>query len=143
MIWDQRRQTEMSEGTTKRLSRSRGSRSGKESRPAQDNQPWTVQATHAKNRFGEILERVRNLGPVFIAKHGKAQAVVLNIDSYNTLVRKGRGQHEEHLDTLRAEFNALYADMQGRQSRDAVSRLLSASAETLNKVSAKRAKKRG
>jgi prevent-host-death family protein len=133
----------MAEMTAKRLSRPRGSRSGKETRPAQDNQPWTVQATHAKNRFGEILERVRSLGPVFIAKHGKPQAVVLNIDSYNTLVQKGRGQHEEHLDTLRDEFDALYAGMQGRQSRDAVSRLLSASAETLNKVASRRAKKRG
>jgi prevent-host-death family protein len=133
----------MAEITAKRSSRSRGSRSAKENRPAQANQPWTVQATHAKNRFGEILERVRNLGPVFIAKHGKAQAVVLNIDSYNILVQKGRGQHEEHLDTLRDEFEAMYAGMQGRRSRDAVSRLLSASAETLNKVAAKRAKKRG
>jgi prevent-host-death family protein len=133
----------MAEITAKRLSRSRGSRTAKESRPAQSSQPWTVQATHAKNRFGEILERVRNLGPVFIARHGKAQAVVLNIDSYNTLVQKGRGRHEEHLDTLRDEFDALYAEMQGRRSRDAVSRLLSAPAETLNQVSAKRAKKRG
>jgi len=133
----------MAEVTAKRLSRSLGSRTVKESRPAQGGEPWTVQATHAKNRFGEILERVRNLGPVFIAKHGKAQAVVLNIESYNTLVRKGRDRHEEHLDTLRDEFDAMYAEMQSRQSRDAVSRLLSAPAEVLNRVSAKRAKKRG
>lgn len=133
----------MAEITVKRPSRARSSRSGKESRPAQANEPWTVQATHAKNRFGEILERVRNLGPVFIAKHGKAQAVVLDIDSYNTLVQKGRGQHEEHLDSLRDDFDALYAEMQGRRSRDAVNRLLYASAETLNRVSTKLAKKRG
>ena len=104
---------------------------------------WTVQATQAKNRFGDILKRARNLGPVFIEKHGKTQAVVLDIDSYNTLVRKGREPHELHLDALREEFDALYASMQGAKSQEAVTRFLSAPAKALNQVAAKRAKNSG
>lgn len=103
----------------------------------------TVQATQAKNRFGEILKSTRTTGPVFIERHGKTQAVVLDIAAYNALVRKAREPQEVHLDTLREEFDALYARMQSAKSRRAVDRLFSASAEMLNGVAAKRARSRG
>jgi prevent-host-death family protein len=99
-----------------------------------------VQATEAKNRFGAILRSIGNAQPVFIGKHGKAQAVVLDIHSYRVLVRKARGPHEVQLDTLREEFEALHARMQSSKSRKAVDRLFSVSAETLNQVAAKRTK---
>lgn len=103
----------------------------------------TVQATQAKNRFGDVLRSVRNAQPVFIEKHGTPQAVVLDIDSYRALVHKAREPHEAQLDALREEFDILYARMQSSKARKAARGLSSASAEKLNQVAASRAKARG
>ena len=101
-----------------------------------------VQATDAKNRFGAILKSIRNSEPVYIEKHGKAEAVVLDIASYRALVHKARAPHEIQLDTLRDEFDALYASMQSAKSRIAGDKLLRASAAELNRVAAQRTKVR-
>ncbi len=101
-----------------------------------------VQATDAKNRFGAILKSIRNAEPVYIEKHGKAEAVVLDIASYRELVHRARSPHEMQLDTLRAEFDALYASMQSAKSRKAADKLFGASAAELNQIAAQRAKKR-
>jgi prevent-host-death family protein len=103
----------------------------------------TINATRAKNAFGEIMESVRNSVPVFIEKHGKAEAVVLNVGDYRTLLRQARTSDEIHLDGLREEFETLYRSMQGDRSRRAVDSLLSASAEKFNETAAKRARRRG
>lgn len=100
--------------------------------------PRTVAATEAKNRFGEILRNVRSGAPVFIERHGTAQAVVLDIDSWRALVQGAREPHEVQLDVLRDEFDALYARMQSAQSRSAVRRLLSAPAAEINRAALKR-----
>lgn len=100
-------------------------------------------ATEAKNRFGAILKMAAGSQPVFIEKHGVVFAVVLDIDSYKELVRKARSSEERHLDELRAEFDAMYAQMQTLRSRKAVDALFAASAEELNRVAAKRLKARG
>ena len=68
----------------------------------------TINATRAKNAFGEIMESVRKSVPVFIEKHGKAEAVVLNVSHYRTLVRQARTPDEVHLDGLREAFETLY-----------------------------------
>jgi prevent-host-death family protein len=91
-----------------------------------------VNATQAKNRFGEILRAVREDAPVFIEKHGSAHAVVLDVGAYFSLVQKARAPHELGLDALRAEFAAMYSAMQSAKSRKAVDSLLKASADTLN-----------
>jgi prevent-host-death family protein len=104
---------------------------------------YTVNATQAKNRFGAILRRVRTAAPVFIEKHGAAQAVVLDIGSYRALVRKARDPEQVQLDRLREEFEALYTRMQAPGSRKAVDLLSSASAQELNRVGARRTKSRG
>ena len=103
----------------------------------------TINATRAKNAFGEIMESVRKSVPVFIEKHGKAKAVVLNVSHYRTLVRQARTPDEVHLDGLREDFETLYSSMQDDKSRKAVDSLLSASAEDLNKTAAERARRRG
>ena len=103
----------------------------------------TINATRAKNAFGEIMESVRKSVPVFIEKHGKTEAVVLNVSHYQTLVRQARTPDEVQLDDLREDFEALYLSMQGDRSRKAVHSLLSASAEDLNRTAAKRARRRG
>jgi prevent-host-death family protein len=104
---------------------------------------YTVKATEAKNRFGVILKKVGNAEPVFIEKHGSQYAVVLDIDSYEDLLHKAREPHEIQLDSLRQEFDALYANMQTAKSRGAARLLSDATAEQLNEVAASRAKARG
>jgi prevent-host-death family protein len=103
----------------------------------------TINATRAKNAFGEIMESVRKSVPVFIQKHGKTEAVVLNVTHYRTLVRQARTPDEVQLDELREDFETLYSAMQGDTSRRAVDNLLSASAEDLNRTAAERARRRG
>lgn len=103
----------------------------------------TVKATQAKNRFGAILKSIRNAEPVFIERHGTAQAVVLDVESYHALVHRAREPHELQLEALREEFDALYARMQSARARRAVDLLSSASADELNQVAAIRARTRG
>ncbi len=93
----------------------------------------SVPATQAKNRFGEILQTVRDSGPVFIERHGRAQAVVLGIDAYNRLTsNRERTPQERELDHWNREFDALHARMQNPQARQAVDALFSATDTELN-----------
>lgn len=94
----------------------------------------SVPATQAKNRFGEILQAVRDSGPVFIERHGQTQAVVLDIDTYNKLTsNKERTQQERELDRWAREFDALHARMQTDKARQAVDALFSATDAELNR----------
>ena len=127
---------------TQRVLRPRQSR-GAGKVPEQIQGSKTINATRAKNAFGEIMESVRKSVPVIIEKHGKAAAVVLNVIQYRTLVRQARTPDEVHLDGLREDFETLYSSMQNDRARKAVDSLLAASAEDLNKTAAERARKRG
>lgn len=93
----------------------------------------SVPATQAKNRFGEILETVRDSGPVFIERHGQTQAVVLGIDTYNKLTSNERSSQERELDYWTREFDALYARMQTPEASRAVDALFSATDAELNR----------
>lgn len=93
----------------------------------------SVPATQAKNRFGEILQTARELGPVFIERHGQAQAVVLSIDTYNKLTSNERSSQERELDYWTREFQALHARMQTDEARQAVDALFSATDAELNR----------
>jgi prevent-host-death family protein len=104
---------------------------------------FTVNATQAKNQFGEILRRVREASPVFIEKHGTPLAVVLDVQSYEALMFRARDAQQVQLDALRDEFEAMYAGMQEPRSRRAVDRLLAASDEELTSVATRHAKRRG
>jgi prevent-host-death family protein len=92
----------------------------------------SVPATQAKNRFGEILQTARDAGPVFIERHGQAQAVVLGIDTYNKLISTERSSQERELDYWTREFRALHARMQTQEARQAVDELFSATDAELN-----------
>jgi prevent-host-death family protein len=102
-----------------------------------------VNATQAKNRFGEILRHVRTSAPVFIEKHGAPLAVVLDVQSYETLMFRARDAQQAQLDALRDEFEAMYSRMQQPRSRRAIDRLLAASDEELTSVATRHAKRRG
>jgi prevent-host-death family protein len=93
----------------------------------------SVPATQAKNRFGEILQAVRDSGPVFIERHGQAQAVVIDIETYNKLTSNERTTQERELDYWTREFNALHVGMQTQGSRNAVDALFSATDTELNR----------
>lgn len=95
----------------------------------------TVPATQAKNRFGEILQTARDSGPVFIERHGQAQAVVLGIEAYNKLTANERSSQERELDYWTREFDALHARMQTRNARRAVDALFAATDAELNRRS--------
>ena len=111
--------------------------------PAMRASRFTVNATQAKNQFGEILRRVRDASPVFIEKHGSPLAVVMDVKSYEALMFRARDAQQMQLDALREEFEAMYARMQQPRSRRAVDRLLAASDEELTSVAARHAKRRG
>jgi prevent-host-death family protein len=128
--------------TIERVLKPRESRRTREV-PEQIQGSKTINATRAKNAFGEIMESVRKSVPVFIEKHGKIEAVVLNVSHYRTLVHQARTPDEVHLDGLREDFDTLYSSMQVDKSRKAIDSLLSASAEVLNKTTAQRARRRG
>jgi prevent-host-death family protein len=102
----------------------------------------TVKATQAKNLFGLMLRRAKSRQPVFIEKHNIVQAVLIDHDTYQSLVQKARTPAEVSLDELRREFEVLYTQMQSAKSRRSVDLLLSASAEELNRTAAARAKSR-
>ena len=104
---------------------------------------FTVNATQAKNQFGEILRRVREASPVFIEKHGTRLAVVLDVKSYEALMFRARDAQEIQLDALREEFEAMYARMQEPRSRRAIERLSTISDDELNSIAARHAKRRG
>lgn len=104
---------------------------------------FTVNATQAKNQFGEILRRVQAASPVFIEKHGTPLAVVMDVQSYEALKFRMRNAQQDQLDALRHEFEALYAGMQEARSRRAVDRLSTVSDDELNSVATRYAKRRG
>jgi len=97
----------------------------------------SVPATQAKNRFGEILQTARDSGPVFIERHGQAQAVVLGIEAYNKLTSNQRSSQERELDYWTREFDALHVRMQTHDARQAVDALFSATDAELNRRSAR------
>lgn len=94
----------------------------------------SIPATEAKNRFGEMLKAVSSGSPVFIERHGRHQAVVLDIAVYESLLEKRRTPDEKRLEALRKEFDDLYARMQTSTARKATERLSKVSDEELNRI---------
>jgi prevent-host-death family protein len=105
-------------------------------KPATNSPRRSIPATEAKNRFGEILLAARESGPVFIERHGRAQAVLLGIDAYNKLASNERTPQERELDYWTREFTALHSKMQSQKARHAVDALFSATDAELNRKDA-------
>lgn len=101
-----------------------------------------VRATQAKNNFGVILKSAKESGPVFIERHGKTEAVVLNYDSYAALVQKNRDADERKLQALRADFHSLYEAMQRQSARAVTDGLFAASDAEINRVAASQLRSR-
>lgn len=99
---------------------------------------FSVPATEAKNRFGEVLKIASKGGTVFIERHGRDRVVVLDIERYESLVAERRTPDEQRLEGLRKDFDALYARMQTAEAREATARLSEISDDELNRVVARR-----
>lgn len=76
---------------------------------------YTVSATDARIRFGEIMRRAKK-GPVLIERAGKPEVVVLSKDHYDQLVRNAhRKDAQEALNQL---HKRLLVELQGRTVPD-------------------------
>jgi len=96
-------------------------------------------ATDAKNEFGRILEKAIQGQTVVITKHDAPKAVLISMDQFHTL----KHAPELKLDTLRGEFDALLASMQGVRARVRMNAAFHATPEQLGKAAAAAARKRG
>ncbi len=72
-----------------------------------------VSASEAKNKLGEVLDRVLRGGMVLITKHETPKAVLLSMEEYGALSSATHGR----LDALNGEFDALLAGMQTVKAR--------------------------
>ena len=72
----------------------------------------TVSATEAKQRFGEVLDQVRE-GPVTIRKNGRDVAVILSPQEFDRRVREGRDSSGVSLKVRKA-----HADLMERYAKD-------------------------
>lgn len=124
--------TPKSAGTQYRPDRAATQHAVREASPVRYERSSAVPATQAKNRFGEILQTARDSGPVFIERHGQAQAVVLGIETYNKLISNERTSQERELDYWTREFHALHDRMQTHEARQAVDALFAATDAELN-----------
>jgi len=80
-----------------------------------------------RNRIGSLLNRLRETGePIFISRHGQAEAVLLSVDRYNAMMDLLEDREDE-LDTalgqrIREEREA-YVSGEGRDLEAFVAKL--------------------
>jgi antitoxin Phd len=99
----------------------------------------SVTATQAKNEFGRLLERAIRGDVLVITKHDEPKAVLISAESFNSLSPKT----ESTIDTLTAEFDAVFERMQQPGARAAMKRAFRATPEQLAKAAVAAARKRG
>jgi prevent-host-death family protein len=99
--------------------------------------PFT--ATEAKKQFARLLELVQQGGAVVITKHDAPRAILLSVGEFAALTKTT----ESALDTLTAEFDAVYARMQTPRSRAALKAAFDASPRELGRAAVAAARKRG
>ena len=94
-----------------------------------------ISASVAKNTFGRVLDRVAREGRLAITKHDEPCAVLISIDEYRALV----GAEEITLDTLSAEFDALFERMQQPGAATAMQKAFAMTPAELGRVAVKAA----
>lgn len=109
-------------------------------RPGAAKEPLEVSSTEAQNNFGLLLDQVARDRPIFIRRRRHRQAVLLSIEQYEELTRAGESPL---LDTLTAEFDALFERMQNAEAKRAADELFSATPEELGRAAVEQAAKRG
>jgi prevent-host-death family protein len=96
-------------------------------------------ATDAKKRFGRVLDMVLRGGAVVITKHDAPKAILLSVDDFNALSKTT----ESTLNTLSADFDAMFARMQTSRARARMKAAFGASPKELGKAAVAAARKRG
>jgi antitoxin Phd len=99
----------------------------------------TVTATHVKNEFGRVLEKVIQGDIVVITKHDEPKAVLISMREFDALTNANRSK----LDTLSGEFDALLARMQTPAARAGMKAAFDAAPKELGKAAVAAARKRG
>lgn len=96
-------------------------------------------ATDAKKHFARVLEMVLQGGAVVITKHAAPKAILLSVDEFSALTRTA----DRTLDTLTAEFDALYARMQTPKAQAAMKAAFDAPPRALGRAAVTAARTRG
>jgi prevent-host-death family protein len=96
----------------------------------------TVAASEAKNQFGQMLESALRDGAVVITKHDTPKAILLSIDELEAIAARSR------LDSLTAEFDAKYAQMQKPGFAKAMDRAFAATPKQLGAAAIKATRKK-
>jgi prevent-host-death family protein len=99
----------------------------------------SVTATEAQNEFGRILDTVAQDRVVIVTRHNAPKAVIMSISRYDALARSDT----TILDTLTAEFDALFDEMQTPEANAAMDRAFYASPRELGRAAAAAAQCRG
>jgi len=100
----------------------------------------SVTATEAQNEFGRILDTVAQDRVVIITRHNTPRAVVMSVDRFDSLTG---ADDAVLLDTLTAEFDELFEQMQTPEANAAMDRAFYASPEELGRAAAAAAQRRG
>jgi prevent-host-death family protein len=98
----------------------------------------SVTATEAQNEFGRLLDSVAQDRVVVITRHNTPRAVLMSVDRFDALT----GSDAAVLDTLSAEFDALFDRMQTPEANAAMDRAFYASPEELGRAAAAAARRR-
>jgi antitoxin Phd len=106
----------------------------------------SVTATEAKNQFGRLLETVIRGGRVFITRHDAPKAVLISVEDFEALSASAKASVKTNvktkLNTLRAEYDALVAEMQTPRARAGIEAAFNSSPEELGRVAAEAMSKR-
>jgi prevent-host-death family protein len=122
-----------------RAARRRGALPAFRNRRGERVEASAVTATEAKKQFARILEDVLRGAAVVITKHDAPKAILLSVDEFTALTKTA----DSTLDTLTAEFDALYARMQTPRARAAMQAAFEASPPALGRAAVAAARRRG
>jgi len=97
-----------------------------------------IAATHAKNTFGELLDRVSASGAIAITRHDAPKAVLLSYEEFESLSRA----RSEALYALSIKFVGLLERLQTPDAKQGMDRAFNASPAELGQAAAQAARRR-
>jgi len=97
-----------------------------------------VAATHAKNTFGELLDRVSASGAIAITRHDTPKAVLLSYEEFESL----SSTRSETLDALTTSFDDLLERLQTPAAKQGMKAAFHASPEELGRAAVEAARRR-
>lgn len=86
-------------------------------------------ATQVKNKWAEVVRKVRKLGSVAVTQHNQVEMVVMDAETYrkiSALAEKARARSEAQLAELSTDFDRRLASFKTDGIRDRVEGVMSA-----------------